>query len=839
MSRVTTIDVPLPLGGVDSGRAYEKQRPGTSAAAQNARPFDPATDRVLMAQRPGMVKAVDDQVDGGDPIYGVAGVRVQQTRERLEVNAATFTDDFDEGGSGTSVDSLGNRAGGGSDDWVLYEGTVAVGPSVKTVILGAASSATWLGSGTPGPQVHTNDAYRDQLTTQDSGGSTGEQAVWARLDRGDTGVSVPSGGFGLEIEFTTQASINANNFAIGLWCYGSATESEFTSDQDGAFFAGIVSASATVGPLVFHAANIGGVSGITGWTGNIGVATPSSQQPTPDGRLQTGLLSGAGGIQFDGDYAYFSTSTTYTLRLLVKDRYFELYLKEGAGAFALLSFGELRDECDPTNPEFGFFARNVGGTAADHFLASVDNFRLYSLNQKSLNAPEDKIITVEGGEIFVSTDGAAFAQATGQPEALDSTGEVTAIVGPPLPDEPVDVRYVYFLDGSKYQRLDVFGEVVSEWTARADDAMGSYGSMPGDDSGVRCRYAVAWRNRCVMFGLDSDPTNWFMSRIGEWDDWNFTPATPDGAQAVAGSAEAQVRNIEAITAMIPYTADYLLMAGAESLQLMRGDPADGGSVDLLTSRSGVVGARAWAMDPYGTVYYMGPDGLYAIRPTVAEPEPLSQGRIDQYLRGCELINCDVRLAYEPRNDGLHIWVRPTSGSDVILWWDRRTNSFQPDAYASANHFPASHAYFGYAGGGASRATLLLGHRDGYVRSFDNSAKDDDGTAIDSWALVGPTLAQPGKHLRVREVRVRTADTNDLVTVKLRAGSSAERAFDSTPRASKTYSSSATGMLTPMRRAVGGSAVYVEVGNDQADSRWAVEGIELAVEGGGAVRRAAR
>lgn len=68
------MEIPFPINGLDTGKAYEKQPTLTTPACRNVRPFDTDEDRIRGGQRPSIIKAFSTQVGGAHPIVGMVQI---------------------------------------------------------------------------------------------------------------------------------------------------------------------------------------------------------------------------------------------------------------------------------------------------------------------------------------------------------------------------------------------------------------------------------------------------------------------------------------------------------------------------------------------------------------------------------------------------------------------------------------------------------------------------------------------------------------------------------------------------------------------------------------------
>ncbi len=270
-----------------------------------------------------------------------------------------------------------------------------------------------------------------------------------------------------------------------------------------------------------------------------------------------------------------------------------------------------------------------------------------------------------------------------------------------------------------------------------------------------CFLCANWRGRLVLAGDKNNPQNFYMSRVGSPLDWNY--AATDPAAAVAGNLSESGQIGEPIVALIPYTDDYMLIGCTNSLWMLQGDPANGGSIVRVSDQMGLVSPNAWCIDPAGTLYFIARGGLYSVRPIwefYQPPQLLSGETYDQYFQS--LINGSYYISMQWDVDAkyLHIFATPTEQVDgdwvsgTHLIFDQRNGGLWPQQY-QANQGPTATCRYAANNivqntavlGGAQRA-ILLGGQDGYIRQWTSTNLTDDGSAITSWAYLGPVKPGP-------------------------------------------------------------------------------------------------
>lgn len=258
----------------------------------------------------------------------------------------------------------------------------------------------------------------------------------------------------------------------------------------------------------------------------------------------------------------------------------------------------------------------------------------------------------------------------------------------------------------------------------------STGALP-----LGCPLISLYNDRLVLAGAEESPHAWYMSKQGDPTDWDY--AQTDQQAAYAGAASTAGEPGEPITALIPFSNDYLIFGCTNSLYRMRGDPMVGGVLELISRKVGVLYRGAWCQDPQGKVYFLSQDGLYAMPPgAMGFPQPLSRDRLPQELENVDTSAYEVGMVYDPHQLGVHIYLTEisTGGTDWHWFYSVEAKAFMPDLY-QANHEPFSVHYL--ASHNPTLSKVLLGCRDGYVRSYSDDNVNDDGTEIDSYVVYGP------------------------------------------------------------------------------------------------------
>jgi hypothetical protein len=339
-----------------------------------------------------------------------------------------------------------------------------------------------------------------------------------------------------------------------------------------------------------------------------------------------------------------------------------------------------------------------------------------------------------------------------------------------------------------------------------------------------CTIVEVYRDRLVLAGDPDNPGLWYMSAQSNPLDFDYG-ATATGAQAAtAGTAvNSDVGNLpRPITAIAAVADDYCIFAALGELWVLRGDPMIGGQMDNVSRTVGIISPGAWCRTPDGTLIILSRNGLYRlIAGAVNIPEAVSEDRIPQELVNIDTDQNQVRLEYEVRGRGIHVFVSPPAGpGGSHYWFSWFSQGFCPASFA-AEHEPFSACY------SLEDNAVLCGCRDGYVRQFASTQETDDGTTIESHVMYGPIRLGANNIARgiwQELIAVLDANSGD-VDWEILVGDSAQAAYTARVFASGTWSA---GLNRIARPKAGGHSAYLRLKNNGA-SAWAVERLTGVIE----------
>ncbi|HVL15854.1 MAG TPA: hypothetical protein VM529_25000 [Gemmata sp.] len=437
--------------------------------------------------------------------------------------------------------------------------------------------------------------------------------------------------------------------------------------------------------------------------------------------------------------------------------------------------------------------------------------------QLSLSGRVVRLVGVSQGVVKVMEPGDTAWTAT-----TNNTGETPPLNITGLIYSSANNQDLFFADGINYVYYDPVANAVNTWTPTA-------GQLPVDSEDNAASLITTWRGRIVLSGLTKDPQNWFMSKVTDPFDWDYSPTSPSAVQAVAGN-NSQLGFIgDVVTGLVPRGDDELIFGGDHTLYVMRGDPMAGGEIDLVSDVIGMAWGQAWCKDPYGTVYFMSNrTGVYAW-PRGGMPTPISQ-EIDPLLQQVNMGENIFRLVWNDRYKGVHVFVTPAqaSGASTHYFWESRVGAWWTDDFAEDDHNPTCACAFD--GNRPDDRLTVIGGWDGYVRILDPDASTDDGEAINSEVWIGPFLTNVSDDTRLDELQAILAEDSGTVTWAVYVGSTAEEARASTAVVSGTWAAGRN-LTSYVRRA--GHAAYVRI---TSTNRWAMEQIRVRLATGGTPRK---
>lgn len=292
-----------------------------------------------------------------------------------------------------------------------------------------------------------------------------------------------------------------------------------------------------------------------------------------------------------------------------------------------------------------------------------------------------------------------------------------------------------------------------------------------------CHLMALYRDRIVLAG--NPPHVFYVSRAGDPWDWNFGDDPDDVARAYGGATGLAGMIGKPLTALVPFSDDYMILACENELWVMRGDPSAGGSILNISNQVGIVAPLAWARTPEGGLIFLGTTGLYSLAPGGNSPPVELSDRLPTDLRNINLASTWPMLAYEPRHDLIRVWLTARtadiSGDGGPSNWvvDRKNNAFWVDRQQYA-HDAMAYCYHPLQSSLGGK-TMILGCRDGYVRRYADEVGTDDGAPFTSKVLLGPFRAGGVQDLYIEGLIATLGEGSGNVEWQLFSADSAEAA----------------------------------------------------------------
>lgn len=373
--------------------------------------------------------------------------------------------------------------------------------------------------------------------------------------------------------------------------------------------------------------------------------------------------------------------------------------------------------------------------------------------------------------------------------------------------------------------FDPSADTLTVWTA-------SSGTVP-----TKNPILTLWRDRLVLGGDLDNPHLWYMSKAGDPLNWDYTETGVD--RAVAGSTTEAGRIAEPVRAIVPHNDDCLIFFCTNSTWSMRGDPATGGVIDNLSHVIGCVDKGAWCYSPEGWLFWLSLDGIYMMPPGCGDtPISVSREQLPAELLNIDTSGTTVSMAYDVRARGIHLAITNESGAGTHYWIDERLEIAADRPAASASFWPvAMHADHEPTAIHARRSKasddslVMLGGKDGYLRNYQDSLLQDDGSNdISNYVFFGPVSISGGSNYFdgiVNELIATLAVGSGNVNWELRVGQTPETSF--TNEAFATGQWGVAGLNQSSRPRARGTHFCVKLSGSESNTTWALEALTAVVD----------
>ena len=349
---------------------------------------------------------------------------------------------------------------------------------------------------------------------------------------------------------------------------------------------------------------------------------------------------------------------------------------------------------------------------------------------------------------------------------------------------------------------------------------------------ARAQLISNWRGRLMMARTADDPHAWFMSAIEDPFDWDYFTPPLSSAKAVFSGTSRAGRAPDIINSICPYDDQQLILGCDHALWYLPGDPYSGAQWQLLSDVTGMhYGNHAWCKDPQGWVYFFGArGGFYRMAPG-GRPERMTENTIERRLSDLNLDDYYVECHWNWREEGIHIFVVPFGGGGATVqhyFWGRRFNEWREDEFSATAQQPTAAAVLD--GDKATDRRLIIASEDLHVLEWDETAKSDDGAAIESKELIGPFSPPFDQEARWSAFEAVMSTGSDGVSFSLYDNETAEE----TGTAKATGSLAASRNPRKMVRAKGAN-LWIELANSNAEESWSFESGMFEVSPAGRTR----
>lgn len=346
-----------------------------------------------------------------------------------------------------------------------------------------------------------------------------------------------------------------------------------------------------------------------------------------------------------------------------------------------------------------------------------------------------------------------------------------------------------------------------------------------------CPLCTRYLDRIVFAGAEVAPHVYYMSRAGGHTDYDYSQT--DSRAAVAGGVGNAGVPGEAITATVSHSDDYMLFGCRNQLWRMRGDPGFGGSLDAISYKVGIVGAKSWCIGPSGELIFLSLNGLYVLQPGGASyPIPISEARLPEEFQNIDPDIYTASMEFDVHDNGVHIFLVAEAANSTTHWWfDWKNKSYWPVSIAVGLEPTATCAYEAIA---IEESGILIGGRDGRVRRFSRLTDLDDGVAFTNYVIIGPVrLAMEGGLGKIVQMDAVMAESSGDVTWTTYPALTMEATQNATASDTGTFSA---GLNYTIRPAVRGAAFTLKL-LGTAGRKWALEGIASVLSQVGKRRKA--
>ena len=373
---------------------------------------------------------------------------------------------------------------------------------------------------------------------------------------------------------------------------------------------------------------------------------------------------------------------------------------------------------------------------------------------------------------------------------------------------------------------------------------GSAGTMP-EKAYLICVY----RGRLTLAGNPQYPNQWYMSRVA--DPFDFLYGADDPMSAVAGNNADAGQCPDIIRSLISFHDDYLIFGCASTIWLLRGDPVAGGSLDNLSDTTGMFGSNSWCFDDNRNLYFWGSGGLYMIKSDFSGIRNLTEMILPDIINdeAADPSTHRITMGYDKKRHGIIVAITVlATGANSNYFYSFKTQGFYPESYPNEC---GPYSLFYYDANDTTYADLLVGCKDGYIRKYLNTAKDDDVGGSDD--AISSYVTYPITVLGDIDINGRLGELvfdlsggasggdftdTDGVSYELHKGNDAETVLEDIIDGATAFASgtlSGTGRKNKIRPRMRGVYMGLKLYNSTASESWAINRVLYSTKPVGRVR----
>lgn len=775
MAKSKVVDLRFPVGGLFKRSSYQSLPPFTSPDCCNTRPIDSLQGRERGGSRPGLSKAYDSQLGSGNPVRMLGSVAV------VENDGYTFTSDNFKGAS------LG-------DAWaVSHDGTL---PSIADSNFASITYNTAAGANRSAiANIKTTSPYEIQLfCCPYLGQYWGKYRIYARMAASSPAATTA----GIIAELVMNDAVGTYSGTLKVYA-ASVLTNTYT-------FTGGATGSADAG---WFSVYIDGNDITCKWLGNT-LLSAQTVSAAAGSRVGFGFTTtGAGGLTMVDTFRVMHKTTNNNQcvrRPLIASSNGLLYRETRLGTLeasgATLTLNSDRELHMAERAQKAYIADNGNPLAY-----GTDGVR--GTGNTKLDSATYTDWTTLGANV---NDYVVVISSSAGGGAVDGTYQLSAIASGELTLSTAWCTGGGATCSFRLERApkiyDPVANTLTLWTATT-----SLGQVP-----TGCPVIGRYRDRILLAGAPVAPHVWYFSRQSNPLDWDYSASATDGGRAVAGTSADAGTVGEPILAFIPHGDDYGVFGCENSLWLLRGDPAVGGSVDNLSRTVGIVSKGAWCWGPSGEIIFLSRDGIYMLPPGGGPPQSISRERMPRELLDFDNTMYTVLLQYSVRDRGVHIYLTPIDyKAQKHYFFDWQDKGFWPESLI-ANHEP--HSIHAYSSTSAEDSAVLLGCRDGYIRRYHYNNETDDGTTFSNYVVYGPLRLGYDDYTEgmVSELFGVIGANSGTVTWSAHMGETHEAALSASAFATGTLSAGINFKVHPRAR---GASFYLKL-TGATYRRWSVE-----------------